>query len=248
MSYNNFLITGATSALGKMLTKKISSEFGNNCKMLLISRSYSQELKELTSSSVIYLSGVDLLKLKPGDSASLQIDDFFNTQFSLIHSAGNFWDHLPFLNVATDEAREMMDSHYGTLYAVLQSVLPLMIKKGGGSILAYSCNAVNYNLPNMLPFNAAKAAVEATIKCIAHEYSKQNIVANVLALSSLQTEAVKKSKPHGDYEHFLPLNEICATTLDILNLNNNLVNASVINCYKYSDSYYNEGYFERIKK
>jgi NAD(P)-dependent dehydrogenase (short-subunit alcohol dehydrogenase family) len=191
---------------------------------------------------------MDLLVMKNNEKIANECKVFFEGPFSFVHSVGDLWDHIPFTDVSTERARNIMDSHYGTLYAVLQSVLPLMIKKGGGKIVAYSCNAVNYNFPNMLPFNAAKAAVEATIKCIAHEYSNQNIVANVLALSSLQTDAVKKSKPHGDYEHYLPLNEICETTLDILNLNNNLVNASVINCYKYSDSYYNKGYFERIKK
>eukprot|EP01037_Dinobryon_pediforme_P010931 gene10931-11014_t len=55
-----------------------------------------------------------------------EIDAFFAEPFVLIHSAGDFWDHVPFLSVDTKRAKDMMDSHYGTLYNVLQSVLPMM--------------------------------------------------------------------------------------------------------------------------
>jgi NADP-dependent 3-hydroxy acid dehydrogenase YdfG len=244
----SFLITGATSGLGKALAIKIAREYGDSCKMIMISRSFNKELDSLRSDKIKYIPGIDLLDISPNDAVSKQIDAFFIEPFVLIHSAGDFWDHVPFLSVNTKRAKDMMDSHYGTLYNVLQSVLPIMVKKGGGKILTFSCNATVYNFPNMLPFTAAKAAVDATIKCIAHEYANRNIVANSIALSSLQTEQNKDSKPFGDYYNYLDLEEISQTVIEIADLSNNLANGNVINCYKYSDSYYNQGYFERIKQ
>ncbi len=243
---NNYLITGATSALGKALAGFIKTKYGKECKLFLVSRSHSNELESLVDDNVVYHSGIDLLDIKLTDKVILDIDNFFEGNFTLIHSAGDFWLHLPFLDFETIKARNMMDSHYGTLYNVLQNVLPMMIKKGGGKILTFGCNATDYHFPNMLPFTAAKAAVDATIKCIAHEYANKNIVANSIALSSLKTPQNKDSKPFGDFEHYLDLQELSQTVIEIAELTNNLANGNVINCYKYSDSYYNEGYFHRI--
>lgn len=245
---NNYLITGATSALGKALAFSIKQRFNSNCKLFLVSRSHSKELQSLVSENIVYRSGIDLLNIVPNDNLCSEVNDFFSGDFTLIHSAGDFWLHLPFLEVSTDTARKMMDSHYGTLYNVLQSVLPLMINKGGGKVLTFSCNATEYHFPNMLPFTAAKAAIDATIKCIAHEFANRNIVANSIALSSLKTPHNKESKPFGDYEHYLDLMELSDTVIEIAQLSNNLANGNVISCYKYSDSYYNEGYFHRIKQ
>lgn len=244
----NFLITGATSALGLAISLKIAKQYGVDCKMIMVSRRHNDELEALKSENIKYYSGIDLLDIKSNDSLIQEIGSYFTGEIVLIHSAGDFWLHLPFLEFNTDQAKRMMDSHFGTLYNVLQNVLPIMIEKGGGKILTFSCNATNFHFPNMLPFTAAKAAVDATIKCIAHEYAKDNIVANSIALSSLQTPHNKDSKPFGDYEHYLDLNELSNTVLEIAEFSNNLANGNVINCYKYSDSYYNEGYFQRIKQ
>ena len=242
----NYLITGATSALGTELSKIIAAQANPNTKLLMLSRTHSSDLEHLTNSSIRYISGVDLITLHTDDKYANLCSEFFDGSISLIHCAGDFWAHRGFLDVSTELAEKYMNSHYLTLYAVLQSVLPIMIKKNGGKIAAFSFNSSNENFPHILPFNAAKAAVEATIKCIAHEYAKENIVANILSLASLKTEASRKSRPFGDFENYLELSELCNAILEAMDLSP-LINASTINIYKYSDSYYNQGYFERIK-
>ena len=244
--FNNYLITGATSDLGRALAVSIKVKYGASCKLFLISRTHNTELEGLVDNNVIYRSGIDLLNIATGDNIINEISAFFEEEFTLIHSAGDFWLHYPFLDFSTEKAKSMMDSHYITLYNVLQNIIPVMIRNGGGKILTFSCNATDYCFPNMLPFTAAKAAVDATIKCIAHEYAKKNITANSIALSSLKTPQNKDSKPFGDFENYLDLKELSNTVIEIAELSNNLANGNVIKCYKYSDSYYNEGYFHRI--
>jgi len=242
----NYLITGATSALGTELAKIIASNNLGKSKQILISRSHSPQLEALVSSDTMYFSGVDLTTLSINDKFSEACRDFFEGPFSLIHCAGDFWTHRSFLDISVLLAEKYMNSHYLTLYATLQSVLPVMIEKKGGRVAAFTFNSLNENFPYILPFNAAKAAVDATIKCIAHEYSQHNIVANVLALASLKTDASKKSRPFGDFDNYLELTELGNAVLEVMELSP-LVNASVINVYKHSHSYYHQGYFERIK-
>jgi len=245
---HQYLITGATSALGVAISNRIIESFKGECKLIMISRSRNEQLQFLVDDGVRYYSGIDLLTFQEQENVISDIEDFFNGPFTLIHSAGDFWLHLPFLEVPSQTGRAMMDSHYGTFYSVLQGILPVLISKGGGQILTFSCNATEYHFPNMLPFTAAKAAVDAAIKCIAHEYANRNIVANSIALSSLKTPQNKESKPFGDFENYLDLKELSDTVIEIAELSTKLSNGNVINCYNYSDSYYHDGYFTRIRQ
>ena len=248
MVTKNFLITGATSALGNALAHAILERYETSCKLYMLSRTHCDDLQKLADSNVIYHSGVDLLEISSGNAHCHEIENFFEGNITLIHSAGDFWYHVPFLEFNAEKAKKMMDSHYLTLYTVLQAILPIMISKGGGKILAFSCNATDSHFPNMLPFTAAKAAVDAVVKCIAHEYADKNIVANAIALSSLKTLHNRESKPFGDFDHYLDLRDLCSTILEIAALSNNLANGNVIKCYQYSDSYYHESYFQRIRQ
>lgn len=242
----NFLITGATSEIGHHLAKDLVKNH-NNVRLLLASRKYNADLDGLQSDFVKYLHGMDLLMPENCAHISQECEATFDGPFSIVHSVGDFWDHVPFPEIDAINAQHMMNSHYITLYGLLQALIPLLIKNGGGKILAFSCNSVRHNYPYMVPFTAAKAAVEALIKCIAHEYAKYGIVANALALSSVQTEAVRQSKPHGDFDHYIHIDSLTNTILDVLS-SNTMINGNIINCYTYSESFYNSGYFQRIKQ
>jgi 3-oxoacyl-[acyl-carrier protein] reductase len=241
----SFVITGANSHIGKGIISYLLKE--GNVNLLLTSRSHDSDLENLVSENVSYYPGLDLLDQSKLLDLQSYADKQFDGPFNLVHSVGFFWYHVPFSEVSMKNAKEMMDSHYTTLYGTCQSLLPIMIKKGGGRIIAFSCNSVNFHFPFMAAFTSAKAAVESLIKCIAHEYAQNNIVANSLALSSMQTEVVKASKPFGDYEHYIPISDLCITISELLSMKSDIVNGNTINCYKYSESYYNQGYFQRIK-
>jgi len=241
----SILITGANSHIGKGLIKYFIEK--GNVKLLLTSRSVNSDLSKLNSTSIKYIPGLDLLNNDNLATLRVEAKAFFNTPFSLIHSVGNFWHHVAFQETNLDEAKRVMDSHYATLYGVCHNLLPLMKETGGGRIIAFSCNSVNFNFPYMAAFTAAKASVESLIKCIAHEFAQNNIVANALALSSIQTDAVKASKPFGDYEHYISVKDLCVTTDEVLCMKSAIVNGNTINCYTFSETYYHQGYFERIK-
>lgn len=243
----NLLITGATSSLGRNLAKYIVSNEPEH-KLFLISRSHDKELQKLRTKNVKYVSGIDLLEFNYKSNLVEEVNSFFQSSFNIIHSAGDFWLHLPFLEFDTNSAIKMMNSHYGTFYNVLQVFLPHLIQHNGGHILTFSCNATDFHFPNMLPFTAAKAAIDATVKCIANEHSKDGIVINSIALSSLQTEQNKDSKPNGDFKNYLDLNELSIKVLEIINMKGAYLNGNIIKCFNYSDTYFNEGYFQRIKK
>jgi len=243
----NILITGASSAVGIKLSNLVAEQKDDSWRIILSSRSSNADLSELQSTNIKYVGGIDLLKQDDIEVLAKESASFFAGPFNISHSVGEFLDRVPFTGIKTERAKNIMDSHYTTLYGLLQHLIPVMIGKGGGRVLAFSCNSVRYNYPHMASFTAAKAALEALVKSIANEYAMNNIIANALELSSIQSEVDRQSKPHGDFEHYLPLETIAETVLKILDMSS-IVNGAVVNCFSYSHSFFNEGYFSRNRK
>lgn len=242
-SQSHYLVTGANSQLGRALVNYICKLEGIS--LFITSRSRYNFGSILERKNVKYLPGIDLTVASDLEHLSSEVDSFFAERINIIHSVGDFWYHVPFSEIGITEAKQMMESHYLTLYGVAHSLIPVMIRKGGGSMIAFSCNSVRYNYPHMAAFSSAKAAVESLVKCLANEYSKDNINANVIQLSSLQTDKVKHSKPFGDYHHFIPIEELAVLIKEINNPAFKLLSGNVINLFKYSPSFFNEGYFQR---
>lgn len=239
----SIILTGASSHLGQTLLKEIITKY--DYKIITTSRSPDDLTFNIDSSRHMHLNGINLTKEACLRKLRKTATSFIKDKFDIIHSVGNFWYHVPFSDYPIESAKAMMESHYLTLYGVCSEMLPLMIENGGGHIIAFSCNSVRYNYPNMAAFTSAKAAVETFIKCLANEYSKYNIVANVMALASLQTDTVKKSKPYGDFDNFMSLKKVAKTILKINDEELSYLNGNIINLFKHSDSFYNVGYLER---
>ncbi|MEM9878346.1 MAG: glucose 1-dehydrogenase [Pseudomonadota bacterium] len=66
------------------------------------------------------------------------------------------------------------------LWQTVKSVAPLMIERGGGSIVNIATNRVFKGFPNMLHYDASKGAVVAMTKALAVELGEHNIRVNAI--------------------------------------------------------------------
>ena len=234
---SNYVITGANSEIGRALADKLLSH-GHN--VLLISRS-----SKSICGSAEWIDGIDLTIESDLVRLRKKVSEHFNSPFALVHSVGDFWAHKSISNTPFSEAISQIHSHYLTLFGTIKAIIPIMQKNGGGKIIAFSCNSVRYNYPDMAAFTSSKAAVECLIKCIANEQSKYNVISNAFALPSIQTEGVRKSKPKEFYKNFPDLNELTDCIEQTIENLSPLQNGNIINLFKYSDSFYNKGYYQR---
>jgi short-subunit dehydrogenase len=240
-----FLITGANSYLGRELANYLAKNQDNL--VFLTSRTpFNFEELELQS-NVKYLPNIDLLNERHLEKLKKEVDKFLPNKINILNSLGYFRAHEPFEETNLKEATKMIESQYLTLYGVVYTMLPLMKVRGGGHIIAFSCNSVKYRYPYMASFTASKAAIESFIGCIANEFGNIGILANSLALSSLQTPFVKASKPFGDFEHYLQLEDICKIVEEIVKSPFRLMNGNTISFYEHSDTFFNEGYYQRVR-
>lgn len=235
---SKYVITGANSEIGQALYKHLISK---GHEVILVSRSP----KKVNDEDIMWLDGIDMTKESDLEKMQAFIQSYYNSPFTLVHSVGDFWAHKSINNTTFNEAILQINSHYVTLFGVIKAVIPIMQKVGGGKIIAFSCNSVKYNYPDMAAFTSSKAAVECLIKCVANEQSKYNIIANSFALPSIKTNSVIKTKPEEFHENYATLEELTDCIEHTIENLSALINGNVINLFKYSESFYNKGYYER---
>lgn len=238
---NNYLITAGNSPLGFEIAKYLSKEN----KVIVTTRRDTYDLLE----NVISICNIDLLKSQDLKRLSEQVSLNFEEPFTLINCSGNYQDgQEPFLETSIEKGDYIMQSNYTTVYNAIHTLLPIMIKNGGGNIISFSCHSVRYNYPWMLPFSAAKAALEALTVGLSNEFAKDNIVANTFSLSTVDTEHERQIKPYGDHKNWLKPQKIAVIIEDLVNSNSYYLNGNAIKLFKYSDSFFHQSYFERIKR
>lgn len=73
----------------------------------------------------------------------------------------------------------------------VQRAVPLMEKRGGGSIVAISSPGSHRVMPDYVAVGASKAALEALTRYVAVEMAPKNIVVNAVSPSLVETDALK---------------------------------------------------------
>jgi len=241
-NYNNLVITGANSELAVSLANE-ANKLGIN--LLLISRKPQKLIKPTKGTVIRQVDCIDLTEYSNQNIIKQLIEETFETKFGLIHFAGDFWEHKPLIRTDFWEIKGMIDSHYLTLCNVAQAVTPIMIEFGGGKLIAFSCNSVSYNYPDMIPFTCAKSAIETFVKCYGNEYAEYGISSLAIALPTISTKRVIEEKPNGDHENYITPQEVSEIILNQLIHLDKYANGNIIKLFRPSKSFYHQGYFER---
>ena len=243
MNTNNLLITGSTSALATSLIGVASEK--KRYRVLAVSRSDQQERYSDGFLDFKSLSGIDLTEEKHLANLAGCAKEFFKERFDVVHFAGDFWRHKPLICTGFGEIQSMISSHYVSLCGVAKATSPLMMKYGGGRLVAFSCNSVGYNYPDMSPFTAAKAAVESFIKCYANEQAPHGISATAIALPTMKTEEILVEKPNGDHENYIEPDKLSMFVLEHVLTQPSIATGNIIRLVSASQTFYGMGYFER---
>ncbi|KAK4160471.1 hypothetical protein QBC43DRAFT_325320 [Cladorrhinum sp. PSN259] len=167
-----FLVTGCSSGLGLLLSRRILSQ-GHN--LVATSRNPSKTpalVSEIESFQgggrgrwfpldvTDPTAGPDLIstleKEEGGGTTATQID-------VLINNAG-FSIHAPVETFTDEELREMMDTHYFGPARLIRAVLPHMRRRRKGVIVNISSGAGLQGRPSMGGYAPAKAALDGNVQ------------------------------------------------------------------------------------
>ncbi len=89
-----------------------------------------------------------------------------------------------------------------SMYHMIKEILPVMINKGGGSIINIaSVSSSTKGIPNRFIYTASKAAVLGITKSIAADYINQGIRCNAICPGTIQSPSLEQRlSDMGDYE------------------------------------------------
>jgi NAD(P)-dependent dehydrogenase (short-subunit alcohol dehydrogenase family) len=239
-----FVISGASSALGQALIEYLSRDPAVS--ILATSRG-AIEAGPDREGRIQYMAGIDLLK--PDDLRRLadRASTVLPGRFHIVHCVGYFPGFTPVTSISLADVRQVYEANVVTLHAMLAAFVPLMIQRGGGYAIAFSSHSVYQCYPYMATFTAAKAAVESLMRSTAHEFAKQGIVSTALALATIDSPAERRLVPHGDFEHWLKPEQVCRVIDSITVHDFGIMNGNTIHLYNHSDSYFGQGYLERVQ-
>ncbi len=95
----------------------------------------------------------------------------------------------PFVQTSRDGFRTALDISAYSLIALTRACLPLMEKRGGGSVVTLSHIGADRVFPNYNVMGVAKAALEANVRYLAADLGPQNIRVNAVSAGPIKTLA-----------------------------------------------------------
>ena len=245
MSQNlSFVITGAGGDLGRSLSEYLIAEAEVRLLLTTHGRHDFENLQE--TNRVRYCPNLDLTDEQDLATLATEVDQTFSTQFHVINCAGYFPGYKPLVEIKVPEARRVFESNLLTVYGVASALLPLMQARKGGHFIAFSSHTDYQSYPLMAAFTSAKVGLESLTRSIAHEYSKDNVIANTLAVATLATELEKRLKPLGDHENWLQPSQVCRLVRELIKSPFSIMNGNTIHLYNHSESFFHQSYFDRI--
>jgi enoyl-[acyl-carrier protein] reductase I len=95
----------------------------------------------------------------------------------------------PFVQTSRDGFRTALDVSAYSLIALTRACLPLLEKRGGGSIVTLSHIGADRVFPNYNVMGVAKAALESTVRYLAADLGPQNVRVNAVSAGPIKTLA-----------------------------------------------------------
>jgi enoyl-[acyl-carrier protein] reductase I len=95
----------------------------------------------------------------------------------------------PFVQTSREGFRVALDVSAYSLVALARGAVPLMARRGGGSILTLTYLGSERVFPNYNVMGVAKAALEATVRYLAADLGPQNIRVNAISAGPIKTLA-----------------------------------------------------------
>jgi NAD(P)-dependent dehydrogenase (short-subunit alcohol dehydrogenase family) len=190
------LITGATGPLGRVVAQRFARD---GARLALVGRDPSRlaELGEglgVGSDQWLAVAG----ELTDADAAGA-VTDAVTGHWAridvLLHLVGGWAGGTAVVDLDHDEVRRMLDQHLWTTLHVVQAVVPGMVERGFGRVIAVSSPLAVDPGPKGASYAMAKAAEEALVRSLAREVSGSGVTANLVIIRTLDSKHERETAP-----------------------------------------------------
>jgi NAD(P)-dependent dehydrogenase (short-subunit alcohol dehydrogenase family) len=113
----------------------------------------------------------------------------------LLHLVGGWTGGTAVVDLDPAETRDMLDQHLWTTLHVVQAVVPGMMERGFGRVLAVSSPNAFEPRGKQASYAIGKVAQEALLRSLAGELGDSGVTANVVLVRTIDAEHERESAP-----------------------------------------------------
>jgi NAD(P)-dependent dehydrogenase (short-subunit alcohol dehydrogenase family) len=180
------LITGATGPLGRAATPLFALEGAN----LVLVGTDAGRLRSVAADAALDAERHLLVTADLRDpAAAREMAEEAIARFGhidvLLHAVGGWVGGTAVVDLDHDEVRRMLDQHLWSTLNVVQAVVPGMIERGFGRVLAISSPLAANPGPKGASYAIAKSAEEVILRSLAKETAGTGVTANLLTVRSI---------------------------------------------------------------
>jgi NAD(P)-dependent dehydrogenase (short-subunit alcohol dehydrogenase family) len=225
------LITGATGALGRETARVFAADGARLGLVGTDGDRLRSVATELGLADDRWVPAVGDLRQRDGAQAAVEtVTAAFERVDVLIHLVGGYAAGTPIAQLDPADVSGMLDQHLWTTLHLAQAVIPGMVERRWGRVLAVSPPAAAESPAKMAPYAIGKAAQDVLLRTLAREVAGAGITVNLVIVKAIDEHSeratdAKKASWTGPDEiaaafRFLASDEAAAVTGARIPLNN----------------------------
>lgn len=198
------LVTGGTGALG---TAAVGTLLEDGCHVVttwIVPAHKDELLKELGDRDTLELVEADLTDSGAVDAVIERAIAGPAPLAAAVNLVGGYSGGARLHESDDGDLDRMLRLNLRPTYLVTRTVLPHLLKQGGGSIVTVSAKAAVQPLAGAAGYITAKAAVLAFTRAVAADYRDDGIRANAILPSVIDTPQNRRNMPGADHSRWVP--------------------------------------------
>lgn len=223
------LITGATGPLGRALVAAFAAE---GCRLGLVGtdeKRLTTVATELGLDAARWTPGVGDLRRADGTRAAVAaVEARFERVDALLHAVGGWAGGTLVTELDPAEMASMLDQHLWTTFHAVRAVLPGMVERGWGRVVAVSAPVAVNPVAKMASYAVGKAAEETLIRAIAREVAGTGVTANLVAVKKIDATHEREMAPSSKNAGWTTPEEIAAVIRQLCSDEANPINGARI--------------------
>ena len=190
------LITGATGTLGRVVVARWAASGAH----LALAGTDLDRLTALATEHDLpddrWLPVVgDLVKPEDAKAACDAVIDRFGRVDVLAHLVGGWAGGTTVVDLDRDEIRHLLDQHLWSTLNVLQSIVPGMVERGWGRVVAVTSPFGREPSAKSGSYGVAKAAEEMLLGVLAREVADSGVTVNVVSARTIDGKHERETDP-----------------------------------------------------
>jgi NAD(P)-dependent dehydrogenase (short-subunit alcohol dehydrogenase family) len=190
------LVTGATGSLGRVVVRRFAAD---GARLALVGRDRAK-LDALAADAGLaddaWLPVVgELTDAAAAAGVVAATEARFGRIDVLLHLVGGWVGGTAVADLDPDEVRSMLDQHVWTTLHVAQAVVPGMVTRGFGRVLAVSSPFASNPAGKGASYALAKAGQEALVRSLARETSGSGVTANLVIVRTIDATHERETAP-----------------------------------------------------